>query len=60
MWANEESCAPSVTAMIRPISSFGKNPLGIMTNSTPVAVTVARNTISVMKRKRSATSRVRR
>ena len=45
--------------MIRPTSCVGKKPLGIATNSAAVSQTVARNTSRVMKRKRSATSRVR-
>ena len=44
--------------MIRPTSWVGKKPFGMMTNSAPVTVTVAMNTISVTNRKRSAMSSV--
>ena len=58
--ANDESCAPSLMPMISPTSWVGKKPFGIATNRNPVIVTVAMNTSSVRKRKRSATSSVAR
>ncbi len=57
--SNETSCAASVMAMMMPVSCGGKNPLGMMTNSTPVVARMAKNTISVMNRNRSAMSSVR-
>ncbi len=46
--AKDASCADSAKPEMKPVSCCGKKPFGMIANSTPVAATVAMNTISVM------------
>ena len=47
--SNEMSCAASTKPKIWPLSSEGRNPLGIFTNRNPVATTMARNAAMVAR-----------
>ena len=56
---NDTSGAASVTPLIVPVSSIGKNPFGTWIASTTVSATVASVTSSVVVRWRSTTCSVR-
>ena len=59
MASKETSCAASVVPKIWPVSSFGKNPVGITTNNQAVASATANDVIKVAKRWRMTVCNVR-
>ncbi len=57
--SKEMSCAASVMPKTWPVSSSGKNPLGITTNRARVATSTASDTLSVASRWRMTVCKLR-